>query len=159
MTKQIHEKQERVIEAVRHGFEGDIAVEFIRKSGYAMTIAGITRHLRSMGGKGKVQELILEGKTNLEILELCFPEEDLDELYAEPPSQCDLFLNDLPNVAPPFQLALYDTRKMVIKVPEDLYEAIRLAAKAENTTINQLIVDVLTSALSRIPFSGERTIE
>ncbi|MCC6488948.1 MAG: ribbon-helix-helix protein, CopG family [Candidatus Hydrogenedentes bacterium] len=40
---------------------------------------------------------------------------------------------------------------MSIKVPADLYEAIRLAAKAEGKSQNELIVDVLTSALSRIP--------
>lgn len=160
MTKQIREKQERVIEAVRHGLEGDGAVDFVRRSGYAMSMAGIARHLRSMGGRGKVQELILEGKSNLEILEMCFPHEELEELYAEPPSQGDLFTpDDAPTVAPSFHLALYDTRKMVLKVPEDLYEAIRIAAKAEDTTINQLIVDILTSALSRMPFNEEYTAD
>ena len=34
---------------------------------------------------------------------------------------------------------------------EDIYEAIQLAAHAENTSKNQLIVDILTSALAQMP--------
>jgi plasmid stability protein len=36
-------------------------------------------------------------------------------------------------------------------MPEDLYEAIRLAAKAERKSQNDLIVDILTAALSQVP--------
>ncbi|MCC6696152.1 MAG: hypothetical protein IT365_11035, partial [Candidatus Hydrogenedentes bacterium] len=77
MIKQTQAKQERIIEAVRHGLEGVGAVEFIQKNGFAMTTAGIAKNLRAMGGRGRVQELINEGKTNIEIMQLCFPEADL----------------------------------------------------------------------------------
>ncbi len=150
------------MEAVRRGLEGDAAVEFVRESGFAMTSAGIARHLRSMGGRGKVQELIDKGMTNIEILETSFPEEDLGHLHEQPPSQPELFETE-PNTAPvpPPDLAtagMFDTRKIALRLPSDLYEAVRLAAKAEDTSQNQLIVDILTSALSqmpRMPHEGE----
>ena len=155
MNKQTQAKQERVIEAVRHGLEGLAAVEFIQNSGFSMTSAGIARNLRSMGGRGRVQELIKEGKTNLEIMQLCFPDADLAHLRPEPPSQQELFgeghATRRSTVVPFRDDPLYETRKMSIKVPADLYEAIRLAAKAEGKSQNELIVDVLTTALSRIP--------
>lgn len=150
MSKQVREKQERVVEAVRHGLEGEAAVDFIRQSGFAMTSAGIARHLRSMGGRGRVQELISEGKTNLEILESCFPGEMLEELEAEPPMQGELFAQGSPPSVPSLRL-LPDVRKIAIKVPEDLYQAIRIAAKAEGKSQNDLLVDILSSALSRLP--------
>jgi hypothetical protein len=155
MPKHVREKQERVIEAVRQGLEGDAAADFIRQSGYAMSVAGIARHLRGMGGRGAVQEMIDAGKTNLEIMEACFPEADLGELRKEPPSQPELFASEPPvrgSGTPQFLDApLYETRKMSIKAPADLYEAIRLAAKAEGVSQNQLIVDILTAALARTP--------
>lgn len=163
MTKQLRQKQERVIEAVRQDLEGDAAVEFVRNSGYAMSSAGIARHLRSMGGRGAVKAMIEEGKSNVDIMEICFPEAELDELPQEPPTQAELFVAE----PPPHELAadekratLYETRKMAVKVPADLYDAIRLAAKAEGVSQNQLIVDILTTALSQIPpndheFEGE----
>jgi hypothetical protein len=156
MNKQVTQaKQERIIEAVRHGLEGMAAVEFIQNSGFAMTTAGIAKNLRSMGGRGRLQELINDGKTNIEIMELCFPEADLSHLQPEPPSQQELFGGEpatrRSTVVPFRDDPLYETRKMSIKVPADLYEAIRFAAKAEGKSQNELIVDVLTSALSRIP--------
>ena len=156
MNKQTTQaKQERIIEAVRHGLDGMAAVEFIQNSGFAMTTAGIAKNLRSMGGRGRVQELINDGKTNIEIMERCFPEADLSHLQPEPPSQQELFGGEpatrRSSVVPFRDDPLYETRKMSIKVPADLYEAIRLAAKAEGKSQNELIVDVLTSALSRIP--------
>lgn len=155
MSKHTQAKQERIVEAVRHGLEGMAAVEFIQNSGFAMTTAGIARNLRAMGGRGRVQELINEGKTNLEIMQLCFPEADLSHLRPEPPSQQELFggasVSRRSTVVPFRDDPLYETRKMSIKVPADLYEAIRLAAKAEGKSQNELIVDVLTSALSRVP--------
>lgn len=150
MTKQVREKQERVVEAVRHGLEGEAAVDFIRQSGFAMTTAGIARHLRSMGGRGRVQELINEGKTNLEILETYFPGEEWEHLEAEPPTQGDLFAADAPPNIPSLRL-LPDVRKIALKIPEDLYQAVRIASKAEGKSQNDLIVDILTSALSRMP--------
>lgn len=158
MIQQIRAKQERIIEAVRHGLEGLAAVEFIQQSGYAMTPAGIAKHLRSMGGRGHILELIRAGKTNFEILQGCFPDDDLSHLRATPPAQADLF-GQHGHTAPVRTFALhpenvYEMRKMAIKVPADLYEAIRLASKAEGKSQNDLIVDVLTSALSRVPLSA-----
>ena len=62
------QKQERVIEAVRRSLEGDAAIAFVRRSGFALTQAGIARHLRSMGGRRRVQELLESGNTNAEAL-------------------------------------------------------------------------------------------
>ncbi len=151
---QTHSKQERIIEAVRHGLEGMAAVEFIQKSGYQMTTAGIARNLRVMGGRGRILKLINEGKSNLEIMQICFPNEDLSHLRPEPPTQGELFVpGEKPRAGSLVRLRnepTYETRKMAIKVPADLYEAIRLASKAEGKSQNDLIVDVLTSALSRM---------
>ena len=152
--KQAHQKQERIIEAVRQGLEGDEAVTFVHESGYALTPAGFARHLHRMGGWAKVQTLIQEGHSNLEILQACFPEEDLQGLHEKPPTQEDLFPAEAaapPGRRPRKDLPLYETTKMSIKVPADLYEALRLAAKAERKTQNQLVVEILTAALSRMP--------
>ena len=155
MIQQTRAKQERVIEAVRHGLEGLAAVEFIQQNGYAMTPAGIAKHLRSMGGRGHIQELIRSGKTNFEILQGCFPEDDLSHMKPVPPSQEELFAQHggalPPRGVSPHPENVYEMRKMAIKVPADLYEAIRIASKAEGKNQNDLIVDVLTSALSRVP--------
>lgn len=163
MTKQLHAKQERIIEAVRHGLEGLAALEFIQKSGYAMTQAGIARSLRAMGGRGRIQALINEGRTNVEIMETCFPDADLSHLRAEPPSQQELFGGagpSLPTRSPGLRPDnIYEFRKMAIKVPADLYEAIRLASKAEGKSQNDLIVEVLTSALSRVPLPHDEEDE
>ncbi|NUM52775.1 MAG: hypothetical protein HUU46_03945 [Candidatus Hydrogenedentes bacterium] len=157
MIQQIRAKQERVIEAVRRGLEGLAAVEFIQQSGYAMTPAGIVKHLRAMGGRGHIQDLIHEGMSNFEILQGCFPEDDLSHMKPVPPSQEELFAHggssSLHPIAP-HPTNIYELRKMAIKVPADLYEAIRLASKAEGKSQNDLIVDVLTTALSRVPLHG-----
>jgi predicted HicB family RNase H-like nuclease len=153
MQRHTHAKQERIIEAVRQELEGDAAVEFVRQNGFAMSSAGIARHLHKMGGRGNIVELVAGGKSNAEILDACFPDEEMDELHAAPPSQADLFT--APEAAPPPGVpstdALFETRKMSLKVPADLYEAIRFAAKAEHMSQNDLIVEILTSALSRMP--------
>jgi len=155
MPKQVRAKQERIVEAVRHGLEGEAAAEFIRQSGYAMTVAGIARHLRSMGGRGHVQELINAGKTNNEIMCICFPDVSPDDLPVEPPSQGELFEQELKmHVALANDeggVPLYETTKVSFRAPADLYEAIRIAAKAEHKTQSQLIVDILTEALSKMP--------
>ena len=155
MSRMTHAKQERIVEAVRLGLEGDAAVEFVRESGFAMTSAGIARHLRGMGGRGHVQELIDNDLSNIEILQHCFPEEDMGHLHEAPPSQPDLFDNDEhAHAVPPPDLAsagMFETRKIALRLPSDLYEAIRLAARAEGTSKNQLIVDILTSALAQMP--------
>lgn len=150
-----HSKQERIIEAVRHGLEGIAAVEFVQNSGYAMTTAGIARNLRMLGGRGRIQTLINEGMTNIEVLQTCFPDADLSHLRPEPPTQGELFAGQgeprAGSFVPLREDTPYETRKMAIKVPADLYEAIRLAAKAEGMSQNDLIVEVLTNALSRLP--------
>lgn len=156
MTKQLREKQERIIEAVRSGLEGPAAVEFVRQSGYAMNQQGIARNLKKMGGRKRVEDLIAAGHSNIEVLQLCIPDVEADELpKPDEPSQGDLF-----GAAPgpvrsthldPDHSPLYEMTRITLKVPADLYEAIRLAARAEEKSQNQLIVDILTSALSRMP--------
>lgn len=157
-TKHAIAKKERVIEAVRQGLEGDAAVEFIQQSGHAITSPGIARHLRHWGGRARLQELIEEGKTNIEIIGLFHPEADLEPLRREPPNQGELFhQEEMP--APPSNveslhnedLPLYETVKMTLRLPSDLHEAIRIAAKAENKTQNDLVVEILTTTLSRMP--------
>jgi hypothetical protein len=148
-------KQERVIEAVRRGLEGDAAVEFICQSGYAMNTAAIARHLRNMGGRGHIRQLIRQGLSNAEILRACFPGESLEGIPPAEPRQEELFDDE-----PPFpvrlpaesdDVPLYETVKISLRVPADLYEAIRLAAKAENKTQSRLIIEILTAALARMP--------
>ena len=80
MASQTRAKQERIIEAVRQHLEGDAAVEFVRQSGYAMSIAGVARHLRLMGGRHRVEELIAAGNANVEILAETFPDDDISAL-------------------------------------------------------------------------------
>jgi hypothetical protein len=155
MTYHTLTKQERIIEAIRHGLEGPAAIDFIRQSGYAMTMTGLARHLHKMGGRGRIQELLNDGKTTIEILAGCFPEADLSHFRPEPPSQPELFSEAAPRerraAFPGTDVPLYDTTKLSLRIPADLYEAIRLAARAERKSQNQLIVDILTSALSRMP--------
>ncbi len=145
-------KLERIIEAVRKGLDGDAAVEFVCRSGHAINANGIARNLRSMGGRGRIVELIRARKTNVEILNTCLAGMHMKETPI-PPTQEELFPQ-----SPLHELGqglgnepLYDTTKVTLRIPSELFEAIRLAAKAEGKTQNQLIVDVLTSALSRMP--------
>jgi hypothetical protein len=148
-------KQERIIEAVRQGLQGDAAVEFVCRNGYAMNTAAIARHLRSMGGRGRIQELVGQGFSNLEILKTCFPNLDIDSIPFAPPRQEELFADSAPVAedadSDTEDAPLYETAKLTLRVPSDLYEAIRFAARAENKTQGQLIVDILASALSRMP--------
>ncbi len=154
-SQQTRAKRERVVEAVRRGLEGDAAVEFIHQHGYAMSQSGIARHLRAMGGRGKVQEMIDSGYSNLEILRSCFPQDDFSELEQVPPKQEELFETEV--VSPPSapfpdgDKPLYETTKLTIRVPADLYEALRAAAKAEDKSQNQLVIEILTYALSHMP--------
>lgn len=154
MPHHINQKREKVIEAVRHKLEGDAALEFIRQSGYAMSMSGIARHLRSMGGRGEIQELINDSKSNVEILEICFPNEDLKEFKQEIPDQGELFSSDAfqnSDLSDAANIPIFETTKISIRIPADLFTAIRLAAKAEKKSQNQLIVDLISSALSKIP--------
>ena len=152
MARKSIAKQERVIEAVRQGLDGGAAVEFIRHSGFAMATSGVARHLRTMGGRGKVQGFVDQGLTNLEILEKCYPGEDLSGVHAHIHAQGNLFpKDDKPKKTRAADATLFPTTKMSITVPSDLYEAIRAAALAEKKSQNQIVVESLTSALSRQP--------
>jgi predicted HicB family RNase H-like nuclease len=155
MAKQAREKQERVIEAVRMGLEGDAAVEFVHRSGFSMNTAGIARNLRNMGGRGRIQALLGAGKSSVEVLEACFPEEDFSHMKRAAPSQGELFGEERYPEAPgsPAGTApqAFETTKLTLKVPTGLHEAIGFAAKAEGKKRNDLIVEILTSALSRMP--------
>lgn len=152
-------KQERVIEAVRRNLEGDAAVEFVCKSGYSMTPAGILRHLRRLGGRQNIRNLIDAGKTNIEIMQTLFPEDSaVSQWQQTPPTQAELFAEPPKSVVlplPPDDMPLYETIKLTLRIPTDLYEAIRVAAKAENKPQSQLIIDILQSVLAKIPFPPE----
>jgi hypothetical protein len=149
------QKQERVIEAVRRGLEGEAAVAFVRQSGFLVTPMGLVRHLRALGGRARILERIQEGKSNVEILELQFPAERLTRLQPAPQEQAELFgavdLShepvNLPNLLP----GDFDTTRLTLRVPNDLYHTLGIAARVEGINRNQLIVDILTSALSRTP--------
>lgn len=156
MSRQLRHKQERIVEALRLGLDGEDAVEAIRKAGYALTPAAFARQLKTMGGRPRVEALLAEGKSNIEILEICVPGEDLEHLKHEPPSEAEA----LDAETGPSKRTLsfnrpdgpvYETTKLTVHLPADVYEAVRLAAKGEGKTQNQLIVDLLTQALSRMP--------
>lgn len=152
MAKNAQHKQELVIEAVRRGLDEGEAVNFVRQSGFAFTAAGLARHLRSMGGRGRVLELINAGKTNEDILEVCFgPAEEESEREPDPTPKLEPHQSPLSNIVDLRATAQFETRKVSIRLPGDLYEAIRLAAKGEGMSQNELIVDMLTNALSRVP--------
>lgn len=156
MTRHAREKQDLIIDAVRQGLEGDTAVNFVRESGYSMTLASIARNLRSMGGRGFVKDLIDEGKSNTDILTICLPGDDEAD---EKPSRKRVVKKT--EASPSFEEStgpgkpLYDTAKLSIRLPSDVYEAVRLAARIERKSQNQLITDILTKALSQIPSSTE----
>lgn len=152
-------KQERIIETIRRGLEGDAAVEFLHNAGFATTQAGIVRNLRLMGGRGHVQELIERGLSNDDILEQCLPHDATQQAFRSLPHQADLFpdqpahanaLREDDNALPP-DIPLYEMTKMTLRLPADLYEAIGMAARAESKTRNDLVVEILTSVLSRMP--------
>ncbi len=159
MVKQTRMKQERIIEAVRHGLEGEAAVEFIHASGYAMNVQAMLRHLQSMGGRRRVQDLISMGRTNAEILAICFPGAEVPATGV-PPSQGVLFGHEEQGEpASEYGLIsapLFETTKLTVSMPSDLYEALSFAAKAEGKRRNDLIVEILTVAMSRMPASRDR---
>jgi len=155
MAKNTALKQELVIEAVRRGLDDGGAVAFVRQSGFALTAAGLARHLRSMGGRGRVLELINVGKTNEDILEVCFGADEDSLSEPDPTPSLEAHESPLTNIVDLRATAQFETRKISIRVPGDLYEAIRLAAKGEGMSQNQLIVDLLSGALSRVPESKD----
>ncbi|NIA15717.1 MAG: hypothetical protein GWP08_16760 [Nitrospiraceae bacterium] len=163
MVSQTRAKQECIIEAVRQHLEGDAAVEFVRQCGYAMSTAGVARHLRLMGGRHRVEELIAAGNPNREILAACFPDDDMSTLPAQPPTQCELFEEAKPAAGQPFlpdgDMPLYETTKLTLRIPTDLYTAIQIASRVENKSRSALIIEILTTALSKIPKLPEKDEE
>ena len=141
MAGQSDAKRERVIEAVRKGLEGDAALAFIRQSGFAMTQAGIARHLRALGGTGKVAQSIKTGQSNTEILAANEPPRKPSRTPAEPDRQARALSDD----------ELFPTKKLTLQLPSELLEAVRAAAKSTGLSQNQVIVDVLNRGLSRMP--------
>jgi hypothetical protein len=149
---QANPKLESIVEAVRQGLEGDSAVAFVCGCGHAINATGIARNLRALGGRGRVRRLLRARKTNAEIVELCLSGITFKETPI-PPKQEELFpgaIYDGPETAGGDD-PVYDTTKVSLRIPSDLFEAIRIAAKVEGKTQNQLIVDLLTLALSRLP--------
>ncbi|MBX3180191.1 MAG: hypothetical protein KF886_22815 [Candidatus Hydrogenedentes bacterium] len=155
MATQAQQKQERIVEAVRQGLEGEDAVDFVRQSGFAVTVAGVARLLRKLGGKGQIVELIKAGNDNWTILQSAYPDEELEHIAVLPPSQCDLFYENPSAPRVPESLLhhqdLFESTKITLKLPNDLLEALKFAARAEKTTQTQLIIDILTSAMSQMP--------
>ena len=152
MSTQTRLKQERVVEAVRQGLEGDAAVEFIHASGFAMTSRGIARHLKSMGGRAQVEAWLGEGLNNKEVLEAAFPGEDLHDVPVHEPEQPDLFqAENAPAPTSPYPASGFETTKITLKIPNELHHAITFAAKAEGKTRSDLIVEILSTALSNMP--------
>ena len=145
MTRQTDGKRERMVEAVRLGFEGDAAVAFIHTSGHVVTSAGIARHLRALGGRGEVLKQIKAGKSNEEILAGVTPSGDRSKVSA-PSAQ--------PRPAPT-EDELFPTRKITLRISTDLYEAIRVASRVTGLSQQQVIVDTLTRGLSQIPDRAE----
>ncbi len=148
-------KYERVVEAVRRGLEGDDAVAFIQESGFAITSRGIARILHAMGGRKEVEKRIGEGLSNLDIVRIALPDYDIHAIPPPLPEQQLLFTPESDDSEEPdeelMDSPLYDARKISLKVPADLFEAIRLAAKAEKKSQNALIVEILKAALSELP--------
>lgn len=149
------DKQERIIEAVRQGLQGDAAVKFVCLGGFMTTGTAIAHHLRVLGGRGKIRQLIRKRLSNEEILDACLAGSSSEPAAQAPPKQTEFltteFLPRTEAAAVSDDSPLYDTTKLTLRLPSDLYEAIRMAAKAENKTHNQLIVEILTTALSRMP--------
>jgi hypothetical protein len=158
MGGQLMAKRERVIEAVRHGLEGDAALEFIHNSGYAMSVPGVAKHLRSMGGRAKVQALITQGLSNHDILAECFPQDDLSGLPEPEPTQGDLFDPEEGTQSDAYLAhhpdEQFETTKLTMRIPRDVYTALRIASRVEGKPQNQLIVEILSTALARMPGFG-----
>jgi hypothetical protein len=148
-------KQERVIEAIRQGLEGDAAVEFLCGSGFPMTSVSVVRNLRQMGGRQRILQLIEEGKSNTETLRVIFPEDLAEAIPSQPPEQCELFVESsrpMESASESFEdVPLYETAKLTLRIPSDLYEAIRIAARAEHKSQSQLIIEILSATLARMP--------
>lgn len=151
MGQQTEAKRDRVVEAVRRGFEGDAAVEFVQQSGFAMSVAGLARHLRALGGRERVLKLVERGFSNEEIMEGSMAHSE-SRTRKVAPRKLDTIKSSL---RPTDERrisddALFPTKRLSINVPTELYEAIRLAARTEGKTQSQLISELLIAALSRM---------
>jgi hypothetical protein len=154
MGKSSRAKQERVVEAIRHGLDGEAAVEFIHQNGFAITAPGFARFVRQMGGRKKILDMMAAGANNAEILGSCLPEEEDNPIETLPPNQRELFTREEVTGVTEFHNidgVQFEFTKFTVKMPTDLYTAIGLAAKVENKRRNDLIVDILTEAMSRMP--------
>jgi len=154
VTRQTKAKQERIIEAFRQGLDGEVAVRFVRESGFAMTALGLARLAGKLGGRDNVLRLIEDGYSNDQVLQRCLPEDEHLQAEAIPPNQPPLFVEETPPVpalsAVPRSIAFEHT-KLTLRVPNDLYAAIKLAAHAEGKSRTDLVVDILTRSLSSMP--------
>jgi hypothetical protein len=147
MQKTVHTKLWAVVEVVRQGKSGDDAVLFLQERGCRMSSGAIARALRGLGGRGEVERQIAEGRTNEEIAD-----SSPQSARSERGGRRELFdsaENDALKTGD--ERPLYPTTKMTLTLPSDLFEAITLAARGERKSKNKLVVDLLTSALSRMP--------
>ena len=154
MAKSSRAKQDRVLEAIRHGLDGEAAVEFVHQNGFAIALPGFVRYVRQMGGRKKILDLMAEGANNAEILRTCLPEDEDHPMETLPPNQRELFPREEVTGDIEFhniEGVEFEFTKFTVKMPTDLYTAIGLAAKVENKRRNDLIVDILTEAMSRMP--------
>lgn len=158
VSAQSHAKQERIIEALRRNLEGDGAVAFIRESGYAMTKRGLARHLGILGGRESVLQWIELGYSNEQILQKCRPDDAELQARDVPPSQPALFTESEEEAPPSNTIPLerkrrndFEHTKLTLNLPNELYIALKLAACGENKTRTELVVEILSHALSRMP--------
>ena len=155
MTKQIRRKQERCIEAVRQRLENEDALAFIHECGFAMTESEMLRHRQSFGGREVILLRIGENKSNVKILSSHFQKEDFSDRNIEVSHQDDLFAkNPTATGTIPFakdSTEEFETTKITLGIPSDLYQALRMASKAEGKNKTQLIVEILAVAMSRLP--------
>lgn len=158
MSAQSHAKQERVIEALRRELEGEAAVVFIRESGFAMTKRGLARHLGMLGGRETVLQWLQLGYSNEQVLQKCRPEDAALQARHIPPTQPALFeaAAETPtsNTIIPLdrqQKGDFEHTKLTLNLPNELYIALKLAAYGENKTRTELVIEILSHALSRMP--------
>jgi hypothetical protein len=107
-----------------------------------------------MGGRGRLAALIEEGRSNREIMALLFPDTDADMLPREVPSQGELFKEESMEThaldfAPTDEM--FDTTRITARIPSDVYEAFRIAARVEGKSQSQLLSEILSYHLSRLP--------
>lgn len=155
MQKAVHTKTWAIVEAVQQHKEGDEAVAFLHEHGCPMSSPAIARALRGLGGRGEVEGQIAEGRTNEEIAN-----RPASGGRSKTAAQHELFGRAESNARRTREeRSLYPTTKMTLTLPSDLFEAITLAARGERKSKNKLVVDLLTSALSRMPDPIQQEIE